>query len=304
VSFTFQLGATPIVCDGGPETRLYVLLGHPVAHSRSPAMQGAAFRAIGWDATYVACDVLPDDLPAVWSHLRRLAATGRFAGGNITVPHKQGSLAALDDLAPRAALAGAANTIVVRRDAAGSIELHGDNTDVTGLVAALAECGADLHRARLLVTGTGGMARAAVVAGLEHGAAEIRVLGRDPLRAQDLLDEVSHRWRGRLPLLACAGLEPGAGQLLAHADLWVQAASVGMHAGDPLLLDLDTAPATLFVFDAVYVAGGTALVRAARARGLRSSDGLGLLLHQGAAAFALWTGKPAPLESMRAALAA
>lgn len=302
MSFTVQLGAAPIVCAGGPETRLYVLLGHPVAHSRSPAMQQAAFAATGLDATYIACDILPQNLSGVWSELRGLAAAGRLGGANITVPHKQASLAALDRVAPRAALSGAVNTVVVAPATAATIELRGDNTDIPGLTLALAEHGIEMRGARVVVTGAGGMARAAVVAGLEAGAAEIRVLSRDPTRAQDLLDDIAAAWRGRLPALACAGLEPEAGALLAHADLLVQATALGMHASDPPVLGLEAAAAHLFVFDAVYAPGGTALVRAARARGLRAADGLGLLLHQGAAAFELWTGMTPPLGAMRQAL--
>lgn len=295
-----RLGPLVVQVDGGPLTRVFVLFGDPVTHSRSPRLQNAAFRALGLNATYVACAVPGAALQAVFADLRAAAGAGYIGGANVTVPHKQAVLPFLDGLDSTAALAGAVNTIRVASRTDG-VELRGDNTDVEGLVRALAEQGVGLAGARLVVVGAGGMARAAVVAAFRAGALEVRVCSRDPLRAQDLLDTLSMAWTGRVPALACGGLETGSAWL-ADADLLVHATPLGLHAGDPAALLLDRAQPGLFVYDAVYGAATTPLVRAAAARGLRAVDGRTLLLHQGAAAFTLWTGLDAPLDAMRSAL--
>jgi shikimate dehydrogenase len=296
---TAELRLGPVVVPAGGSTpaRVYVLIGDPVAHSLSPRMQNAAFRACGLDAVYVACAVPGAALPAFFADLRR---TPRIGGANVTVPHKQAVLPWLDRLDSTAALAGAVNTIRVVATPAG-VELHGHNTDSGGLVQALSEHGVGLARARVIIVGAGGMARAAVIAAFHAGALEVRVCNRDPLHAQDLLDTLSAAWTGRLPALACGGLET-APAWLADADVLVHATPLGLHATDPSVLDLGTAQPDLFVYDTVYSTATTSLVRAATVRGLRAVDGRALLLHQGAAAFTLWTGVEAPLDAMRSAL--
>jgi shikimate dehydrogenase len=143
------------------------------------------------------------------------------------------------------------------------------------------------------------MARAAVAAAFGAGASVVRVAARDVGRGRDLLDELAARWRGRLPALACSGLA-AAGETLADCDVLVHATPLGLHAGDPLPCGLDAAPPALFVQDTVYARAPTPLVAAARARGLRAADGRSLLVHQGAAASTLWTGRVAPVDVMRA----
>lgn len=299
---TIRIGAEAVPYDGGPATRLYVLLGSPVAHSMSPCLQAAALRAVGRDAAYVACEVAPPELPAALQRLREAASAGRVGGANITVPHKTAVLALLDDLEDEARATGAVNTIRIAPgpgSAADGLRFIGHNTDVQGLVAALSEAGMGLAGARVVVLGAGGMARAAVRAALGQGAAAIRVCSRSPWRAQEMLDDLAGAWRGRLPHLACAGLEAPAADLLHGAQVLVQATPLGLAPDDSSPVSLAEAPPDLCVFDAVYGAAETALVRQARARGLRAANGLGLLVHQGAAAFRLWTGREAPLAVMR-----
>jgi shikimate dehydrogenase len=295
-----ELGGRSLEFEGGRETRVFLLLGSPVAHSLSPRMHEAALRAAGIDAVYRALEVPALELEGVLRDLRTRAGEGRVAGANVTVPHKRAVLPALDVLEREAELAGAVNTIVPRRGG-GGLELHGANTDVGGLVQALADLGTGLAGRRLLVLGAGGLARAAVAAALQAGATEIRVCGRDLERAREMLDAVAAGWRGRIPLLACASMEDAAG-CVAGADVLVQATPLGRAAEDPPPVRLESAPAELVVLDAVYTPGGTALVRSARARGLRAGDGHALLAYQGAAAFAAWTGLPPPVETMRRAL--
>lgn len=303
MTLSIQLAATPVTYAGDATTRVYVLLGHPVAHSRSPVMQTAALRAAGANAVYVACDVRPEELHEALRRLRVAAADGRIAGANVTVPHKQAVLSALEDLDPPARLAGAVNTLVITTFGSGAaVALRGANTDVAAVASALADLGRTLGGARLVVLGAGGMARATVAAALQAGAAEVCVCSRDPSHAQALLDGVTAGWRGRLPRLACAALDVGTHASLAGADVLVHATPLGLHAGDPLPIDLGGAPPHLVVLDTVYGEAPTPLVRSAQARGLRASDGLGLLAYQGAAAFALWTGLAPPLAVMRQAL--
>jgi shikimate dehydrogenase len=265
-------------------------------------MQTAAFRAAGVDGVYLAYEVPPAKVDVAVSMMRERAAAGQVGGANVTVPLKQAVIAALDAVQPQARLAGAVNTVVIEREPANrSVRLVGHNTDVQGLISALAEHGVDLCGAALLVTGTGGMARAAVTAALQAGARAVCVCGREVQRASDLLDALAGAWDGALPRLEACTLAD-AGARLAGTDVVVQATSLGMVSGDRIALDFDAAPAGLFVLDAVYRDGPTPLQRAAEARGLRSCDGRTLLLHQGAAAFTLWTGRAAPLAAMRQAI--
>jgi shikimate dehydrogenase len=243
-------------------TRLGVL-GWPVAHSRSPAMQRAALQAAGLDGW--AYQLLPVPPELFEETVRALPAAG-FVGANVTIPHKEAALALADEATPLARTIGAANTLTF---AEGRIEA--DNTDAPGLLAAI---GHEMPRSAL-VLGAGGSARAAVHA-LAGADCEVFVLARTPRRAEDLPATVVDH--------------PVAAQAL------VNCTPVGLH--DPDELPLDPTGYELVV-DLVYREGGTALTR--RASG-RVVDGLEILVHQGALSFAHWTGRQAPLEAMRAAV--
>jgi shikimate dehydrogenase len=274
-------------------TRVYGVLGWPVAHSRSPAMQNAAFAAAGIDATYVRFPVAPD---ALGDAIRGLRALG-VAGANVTVPHKSAVIAHLDALDESARAVGAVNTLTIADDGT----LRGANTDVGGLVRALVEAGAALAGARALVLGAGGAARAAV-AGLRGAGAHVTVAAR----------RVEEGARLGAPTLDLA--DRGAlADALAMADVVVQATSATMHGGPTRGGDaaaqafVDALPLAALrrgalVTDLVYAPRDTLLLREARAHGARTLDGLAMLLHQGALAFELWTGIPAPVGAMRAAL--
>jgi shikimate dehydrogenase len=268
-------------------TRVYGVLGWPVAHSRSPAMQNAAFEAAGIDATYVRFPVAPD---ALGDAVRGLRALG-IAGANVTVPHKTAVIAHLDTIDESARAVGAVNTLTISED--GSI--RGANTDVGGLVRALTEAGATLAEARALVLGAGGAARAAV-AGLRGAGAHVTVAAR----------RVEEGARLGAPTLDLADRDALA-DALAAADVVVQATSATMQGDAAARTFVEALPlASLrpgaLVTDLVYAPRDTLLLRAARAHGARTLDGLAMLLHQGALAFELWTGVPAPLPAMRAAL--
>ncbi len=281
------------------------LIGHPVSHSRSPALHQAAFAVRGVDARYELWDTPPEGLGARIATLRQPGVLG----ANVTIPYKSAVAPLLDRLTASARRIGAVNTIL-REGEGDRVRLIGDNTDVAGLREALYEADAWRAGSRVLILGAGGAARAAMaVAGIGvsgSGAARVRVAVRELASGRALLRDFP-RPRGRdpgEPLLSLADTEALAIALSA-TDLLINATSVGM--GDPGATPLSAEllrqlPSGAFVFDMVYAPAETALVSTARALGLRASGGLPMLLYQGAEAFTLWTGLPAPLSAMRAAL--
>ncbi len=294
------LGGSEIPYEGTASTRLFVLLGHPVAHSLSPRFQGAALRALGLDAVYLACDVTPEALPAALSALRAAAATGLLAGVNFTLPHKSAVLPFLDDLDAQARWVGACNCLVVsaaKEDPAP--RLLGYNTDVDAVLDVLEAEAVTVAGKPVVVVGAGGMARAAVVAALRAGAAEVRVVSRSLERAQTMLDALAAGWAGAVPRwrsAPLAALPPG---FFDDAVLLVQATSLGLAAGDPSPVALQGAPSGLFVLETIYHPATTPLLRAAQQARLRGVNGLGLLVAQGAAALRVWCAREPPLQVMR-----
>jgi len=267
-------------------TRLFALLGDPVAHSLSPRMLNAAFRASRIDAVYVALRCSAGDAPAL---LRGIARAG--GGGNVTLPHKETAAAAVDAPTEAVVRTGACNTFWIEDG-----RIRGDNTDVVGFRNARFRLIGEVHGARVLVLGAGGAARAVVWALLEDGAASIVVRNRAPARAaalQAALDPPGLRVR----------VEPWLGRGVDRSafDLVVNATSLGLDAADPLPFEPECDAPPRALLDLVYAPGGTRLVRTARALGIPAADGLEMLIHQAAAAFERWFSSPAPLATLRAA---
>ncbi len=276
-------------------TRIVAVIGDPIAHSRSPLMHNAAFRALDLPYAYCAFRVVPDEVGAAVAAVRALG----LAGLNVTIPHKQAVIPHLDALSPVATLTGAVNTIV-NRDGV----LHGDNTDVPGLSRALDEAGL-ARRARVaLVLGAGGSARAAVVA-LARRSRTVVVAARREAQARELIDELAAGVRARLevaPLGDFAAPHGAAAKLLARADVVVNTTPVGMHGEDFLPFAFAAAGPDCLFYDLVYTERATPFLVAARRARRRGANGLGMLLHQGAVAFELWTGIAPPIDVMRRAL--
>jgi shikimate dehydrogenase len=271
-------------------TRLVGLLGWPVEHSLSPAMHNAAFASLGLDWAYVPLPVYPDH---VGDALRGLVAMG-FAGANVTVPHKQAVLPHLDDIAEDALVVGAVNTIVVRDD-----QLIGENTDVGGFLASLAEAGFDPEGAYVAVLGAGGAARAVVHGLAMAGARQVLIFNRHERRARDLCrDMAKFHTAVRFETYPLSAVET----IGEDTSLIVNTTSLGMWP------DTETSPwpgwlpvpAHLTVYDLVYRPRETLFLTQARASGAEIVDGLGMLVHQGAKAFELWTGCTPPIDVMRA----
>jgi shikimate dehydrogenase len=268
------------------------VLGQPVAHSRSPAMHGAALAELGLapEWTYEAIEVAPADFEGL---VRSLPARG-FAGVNVTLPHKLAALAVADTASPAAREIGAANTLTF---AEGLIE--SENTDAGGLIESLPESPAGK---RALVLGAGGSARACAWA-LREAGAEVSIWNRTADKAEALAAELGATVTNPDP----------ATRLLptANFDLIVNTTTIGLaeasrppdpaHDLKPLSLDADAIEARHVVVDLVYGRHETALTFAARERGAQVVDGLEVLVRQGAASLRIWTGLDPPLETMRRA---
>jgi shikimate dehydrogenase len=265
----------------GASTRLAAVLGWPVAHTRSPLMHNAAFAALGVDAVFVALPAAPPDLAAV---VRGLAAVGAL-GASVTVPHKHAVIGLCDHVEPPADRVGAVNCLAFEGGA-----VVGHNTDAGGFVDGLRADGIDPAGRRAVVLGGGGAARA-VATGLVDAGATVIVVARRPQAIT---------WCRAHPWTALAGE-------LERAELLVDATSAALDdAGDRALAEqvpLVSLPDGAAVASLIYHRRPELLRRAAD-RGLITADGLPMLLYQGARAFSIWTGRPAPIEVMRTALLA
>ena len=291
-------------------TRVLALLGDPVEHSGSPTMHNAAIAHASLDGVYVALRCAPDDLDGL---MRGLAGAG--GGGNVTLPYKQRAASILDEPSEAVRRTGACNTFW--SDGAG--RLHGDNTDVEGFKRALdvlvdgsgsgdvrrggsrrdvapdvARPGGPARGARVLLAGSGGAARAVLVALLEEDAGQVVLVNRTPERALALARSIGGE-RTRVETVA----DRLDGQSF---DLVVNATSVGLDARDASPIGLDRLGPVGAVLDLVYGQRPTPLVRAAEALGIPAADGAEMLVRQGAASFERWWGRPAPLDAMRQAL--
>ena len=267
----------------GGATRIGAVIGWPVAHSASPALHNAAFAALGLDAAFVALPVEPAGLPAAVRGLRALGVMGV----SVTIPHKEAVVPLCDAVEPGAARIGAVNCLVIAADG-----VTGHNTDAGGFQDALAELGAGARGARVVLLGAGGAARAVAVALADGGAASVDVVARTPSGV---------RW--------CEARPWTAGELdalIPRCDVLVDCTPVGLGkgAGFPAQVAIERLPDGAAVCALAYGAPGSSLLAPARDRGLRAMDGGAMLVHQGARAFRLWTGREPPIEVMRAALAA
>jgi shikimate dehydrogenase len=269
--------------------RIAGVMGWPVKHSRSPRLHGFWLEKHGIDGAYVPLAVRPEELPAA---LRALPVLG-FAGANLTVPHKELAVPVIDHLEPLARRIGAANTIVVRDDGS----LAGSNTDAFGFIESI-RAGAPGWRPGdrpAVVVGAGGAARAVIVALLDEGARTIRLVNRTKDRAARLAEEFGAKAYGLGDWKAA----------LDGAGLLVNTTTQGMTGEPPLDIDLASLPTDAVVNDIVYVPLETPLLAAARRRGNRVVDGLGMLLHQARPGFRAWFGvDPEVTPELRAHVAA
>lgn len=283
-------------------TRVVGVIGDPVRHSLSPTLHNAAFAARGLDWVYVAFPV-PRGRGA--DAVAAVSALG-LVGLNVTMPHKEDVAGACDDLTADAAALRSVNTVAARPDG----RTLGDSTDGPGFLDAIAAEGIDVAGRPVLVLGAGGAARAVVFA-LGRAGATVTVAARRPEAAEAASSLAPGGTAVALGALVAGASPPRttAASSLHPVDpavfaVIVNATPLGMTGGDPLPVDPEGLHAGQAVVDLVYHPADTPLLTAARAKGALAVNGLGMLLHQAARSFTLWTGQPAPLDAMRAAVTA
>jgi shikimate dehydrogenase len=267
-------------------TRLLTLLGDPVSHSGSPQMQNAAFEAAGVDGVYVAVGCAQGDLDGF---MRGLARAG--GGGNVTIPYKERAATVLDVRTDAVHRTGACNTFW--GDERG--RLHGDNTDVEGFRRAMRTfIGGSGRGMRALLLGAGGAARAALLGLLEEGAVQVLIYNRTAERARAVARRIGGERARVVPLMRALDRE--------DFDLIVNATSVGLNEGDGSPFDFSLLARAGAAMDLVYSTEKTPFVIAAEAHGIRASDGVEMLVQQGAVSFERWWEQEAPVDAMRSAL--
>ena len=268
------------------------LLGHPVAHSLSPVMHEASFRALHLDAEYVTIDVAPESLG---EGLLACRDEG-FAGLNVTVPHKCAILPLMDALDVSAERMGAVNT--VRFDEGG--RMTGFNTDSFGFLSDLrAEAGITPMGKKVLVLGCGGAGRAIAVTCAGAGCSCLSLANRTEERARDVAAELAGL---PIPVKVLPPEREGWIKAAREADLIVHCTTCGLKPGDESILPPEAFHAGQFVYDIVYTQPRTPILKAARSKGAWTVNGIGMLMRQGAASFRIWSGREANLSAMRMAL--
>jgi len=273
-------------------TKRVVLIGHPVAHSLSAAMQQAAFDEVGLDASYELWDRTALQLPGAIAEVR----ADDFLGANVTIPHKERVVPLIDRSTEEALATGAVNTLTRE-----GRRLVGHNTDVAGFEVALDRLvGRQKMPRQAVLLGAGGGARAVVFGLIRAGFQRVVVFNRHLHRAEGLVKHFS-RSAAHMELRAMPWHESIIESELAKTKVLINATSIGLH-GDDTPIPGAIIPGGLLVLDLIYKR--THLLRDAEAAGCQAMDGETMLLHQGAAAFSLWTGRPAPIEVMSAALGA
>jgi shikimate dehydrogenase len=273
-------------------TRLCAVYGSPIAHSASPAMHNAAFAALGLNWRYLAFEVNPKNLRAAIEGAKAM----NFAGLNLTVPHKLLAVDMVDELDVSAKIWGAVNTIKFSTVSDGKMHAVGFNTDADGLANSLREdLKLELRGKKVLLLGAGGAGRTAALKFASEKVAELFLVNRTRSKAEEIAVEIKKQF----PSVKVTVAFPKA-----NVDLLLNATSLGLKTDDASPLDEKqfSLKQTRAVYDMIYRPAETALLKAARAAGCETANGLGMLLHQGAKAFEIWTTKIAPLDVMRRAL--
>lgn len=281
------------ILDGiNGSTTVLGIIGDPIAHSLSPAMHNAAFRALGWNCLYIPCHVTPENLGAAVRGLRAL----NFKGVNVTIPHKRAIAAEVDEVLGDARRSNSINTVIHRNG-----KLYGASTDGIGLVNSLkVDGGFDLDRKKVLLLGAGGTATAVIYSLIDAGISRLWLMNRSTANAVALKEKVQIYTGFEVAVLGIEVLEEFDFEA---PDLIINTTSVGLHTDQSLLPKAVLRPKH-FVYDVVYKKGGTRLVREASEAGCGVLAGLSMLLFQGVESFKLWFEEEPPVEIMRRALQA
>lgn len=267
------------------------ILGWPVEHSLSPLMQNSAFASAGLDYVYIPLPVKPDALPQAVAGLKALG----YGGANVTIPHKINVMPLLDELDISAKMVGAVNTIVIKNN-----KSRGYNTDADGFVQPLLKKGISLQKKKAVLLGAGGAARAVIWGLIQQGIGEISIGVRDLEKARSIVEVFS----AYCPIAACQWPSTELDAKLKNCDLLINSTPLGMwpHIEQEPPLDWLLLPPNIAVSDLIYTPPSTKFLQKAAQHGHFCLNGAGMLVEQGAAAFTLWTGQPAPTAAMYAAL--
>ncbi len=272
------------------KTQIYGIFGFPIGHSLSPSMHNAAFKHLGVNAAYIPLSIPPDKLKEALKAIRILGIRGL----NITVPHKKNIMKFLDSLSEEAALIGAVNTVVVDND-----KLIGHNTDGRGFIKSLDEIGFNPRNKSFLILGSGGAAQAICIGIAALKPKEIFICDVIKERANSLRAHVRRIFtRCYIEAVPVDNVRVVKDRL----DILVNATPIGLKETDPLPVDGELLREGVLVYDLIYNPMMTRLLALAKKRGLRFSNGLAMLLFQGALSFKLWTKRQPPLTVMRKAL--
>lgn len=278
------------------KTKILGIFGHPIGHSISPAMHNAAIKALGLDMTYIAVEVKPSELKQAVGLIREIG----MKGVNTTIPHKEAVIRFLDDISEEARLIGAVNTIVNKNG-----RLIGHNTDGYGYISSLKqEINFNPKGKNIVILGAGGAARGILMALAKKGPKTITVANRTLARGISLV----RAFKKKFPSIKFEAIGLDKNVLKAYfqnANLLINTTSVGMKQRKALQIPLEVLPKTAVVSDIVYNPLQTILLKKAKGLKLATHSGLGMLVHQGAKSFKLWTGHNAPIDVMtKAALKA
>jgi len=275
-------------------TTPFAVLGHPIGHTLSPIMHNRSIAALGMDAIYLAFDAPPDRLMAILPAMRDMG----FRGVNLTVPLKEIAFRGLDQLDASAQLSGSVNTIEFLEDGS----LRGHSTDGYGFVTSVQEAfGVSVAGQDVFVLGSGGAGRALAITCADEGATRVVVSDIDAERAAKVVEEIQAGFP-KVAVATAGAAVPDWATAAGQADLVIQATPVGMKTTDAPLLPRDAFRAGQMLFDLIYMYPETGIMREALAAGAKAANGLGMLLHQGARSFAIWTGRQPDVAAMREAL--
>jgi shikimate dehydrogenase len=269
-------------------TQIFGIMGYPIGHVLSPVMHNAAFEALGIPAVYVPFMVKPEDLGKATMSLRAL----NVSGVNVTLPHKGGVIEFLDELDTKAKQIGAVNCIVQRNR-----KLYGYNTDGPGFMLSLRKDGHfDPAGKKAVLLGAGGAAAAVAMSLAESGVRRLVIANRNKTRAEVLAKRVQRHF-DRETLAVALDESRALYWLIRESDIIINATSIGLRPADRLNINPNSLHPKLFVYDLVY--RETALIKMAKRKGLKTLDGLGMLVSQGARSFEIFTGKRAPFRVMK-----
>ena len=274
------------------KTKIYGLIGYPVKHTFSPLMHNAAFESLGINAIYLPFEVRPENLQSSLSYMKSIGVCGL----NVTIPHKEKVLEYLDEIDKEASLIKAVNTIVIKNG-----RLKGFNTDGKGFVNSLKEgFGISPKGKRFFIMGAGGASRAISFSLALRGASRIVLVDKIRKKAINLARSLTRNTP--CEAVALKKDKKAIKELILNSDVFINASPCGMKLSDPKVMEPEFLHKGLFVYDIIYNPRITKLLKDAKKRGARISNGAGMLLNQGAISFKLWTGRKAPVRIMKKAL--